>query len=370
MMMVLKRFVGLGIVLGALRVAGSPPAPPSAAPAVVALGRMAKPRAAHQATRLTDGRVLITGGCPDRGCPRFTSSAELYDPVTGAFQAAAPMRVPRASHTATLLPDGRVLVAGGCTDGHATASTEIYDPAANRWSDGPDMPQARCSQVAVRLLDGRVFLMGGGSGRLGDAASALIYDPDASRFTEVPLPSNHYLATRLADGRVLLTGGQDADGRILARADIFDPATSEVHATGSMRTPRVKHGAARLADGRVLVVGGSDRRGFAERFASTEIYDPATGRFSPGPPMLAPRHKLRDAVVALPSGAVLVAGGAPTPEVYDPRDNVFVSAAGEIGGLQMFATATLLGDGNVLVLGGYDERTQPSAAAWLLRTGG
>lgn len=179
--------------------------------------------------------------------------------------------------------------------------------------------------------------------------------------------TNHYLATALADGRVLVTGGQNPQGEILRSAEIFDPITGEFQPTGDMAVARVKHAAALMGDGRVLIIGGSDIRGYRARFTSTEIYDPATGAFSSGPDMRWGRHKLRDAVVVLPSGAVLVAGGAAHPEIFDPADQIFVPAEGELSGPQMFATSTLLPTGHVLVLGGYDDRSRSSASAWLVR---
>jgi hypothetical protein len=230
------------------------------------------------------------------------------------------------------------------------------------------MTEPRCSHVAVPLLDGRVFIMGGGGGRLGDLATAEVFDPATSTFSSVGrMRSNHYLATRLADGRVLLTGGQSDQGEILASAEIFNPETGRFETTGDMTVARVKHAAALLPDGRVLIIGGSDQRGYNKRFNSTEIYDPETGRFSPGPNLRSGRHKIRDAVAVLPSGALLVGGGAVHPEIYDPEDRVFIPVRGELSGPQMFATATVLQTGEVLILGGYDERVRPSKSVWLLQ---
>lgn len=338
------------------------------APRVVRAGEMSVERAGHQATRLKNGDVLITGGCAGRGCDRILSSVELYDPTLRAFRVVAPMSMPRAGHAALALPDGRVLVCGGWTGSSGTTGAEIYDPMTDRWSAAGDMTEPRVSQIAVTLADGRILVMGGGQGRLGNLASAEIFNPATSSFSAVgPMRTNHYLATALADGRVLVTGGQSAQGEILRSAEIFDPATDKFEPTGDLATARVKHAAALLADGRVLVVGGSDTRGYRARFSSTEIYDPETGRFTPGPELHWARHKLRDAVAVLPSGAVLVAGGAARPELFDPVKQRFVPAEGQLSGPQMFATATPLPSGDVLVLGGYDERTRPTAAAWLVQ---
>lgn len=330
------------------------------------IGDMSTERAAHQATLLTNGQVLITGGCPGQNCHPFLRSVEIFDPATRTFQLGAPMIAPRASHTATLLRDGRVLVAGGCSTNGATASAEVYEVATGRWNNVGAMTIPRCSHIAVPLVDGRIFIMGGGQGRLSDLASAELFDPRTSTF--VPLGSmheNHYLATRLADGRVLLTGGQGAHGELLRSAEIFDPASGKFQPTGDMATPRVKHAAALLSDGRVLIIGGTAGVEGA-RFNSTELYDPRTGRFSPGPSMRASRYKIRDAVAVLRSGAVLVAGGATTPEVYDPLARVFVATLGDLGNPQLFATATLLRTSEALVLGGYDQRIHSSASAWIV----
>jgi hypothetical protein len=360
---------GLGVAALAVAVVWGPARGHAAAAGyrVVRAGTMSTDRAAHQATLLESGEVLVTGGCSGDHCDRTLASAERYDPATRHFSPATPMLVPRASHAAARLPDGRVLVAGGWDGSGPTATAEVYDPRADRWTRVGDMSVPRASGIAVPLEDGRVLVVGGGQGRLGNLASAEIFDPVTSAFSPVgSAATNHYLATRLADGRVLLTGGEDADGSILATAEILDPATGAFEATGSMATARVKHAAALLPDGEVLVIGGSDTRGYAARFSTTEIYDPGTGTFSPGPDMEWGRHKIRDAVAVLPSGDVVVAGGAARPELFDHARRAFVPVDGDIGGPQMFATATTLPSGDVLVLGGYDDHTRPSAAAWLI----
>ena len=334
---------------------------------VIRIGAMSVDRAAHQATCLQDGRVLVTGGCGGNHCEAILASAELYEPSSRTFRCVASMGTARASHAAALLPDGRVLVVGGWKDTGPTASAEVYDPATDRWAAVPRMTEPRVSLIAVPLQDGRVLVMGGGEGRLPDQVTSEVFDPVSGSFTSLgSMRTNHYLATRMADGRVLLTGGQGPDEAILRSAEIFDPGSGAFVPTGDMLVPRVKHAAALLGDGRILIIGGSDQRGYRARFASTEFYDPKSGRFSAGPEMHWGRHKIRDAVAALPSGAILVAGGATHPEIFDPATESFVPVEGELSGPQMFATATLLATGNVLVLGGYDDRTQPSASAWLI----
>lgn len=338
---------------------------------VVGIGKMSVERAAHQATLLATNQVLITGGCAGQGCERILASAEVYDPTTRAFHPVPPMITPRASHGAIRLADGRVLVAGGWTGRRATAIAEVYDPATSRWVAVNDMIRPRMSPIVVPLPDGRVLVMGGDVRTGAPLASAEVFDPTTSTFSAVgPMSTSRgsHVALALADGRVLVTGGHRARGEILKSAEVFDPGTGEFHPTGDMGVPRHKHAAVLLADGRVPMVGGSDARDYRGRYKTTEFYDPETGEFSPGPNMGWGRHKIRDAVVVLPSGSVLVAGGATQPEVFHPANRVFVPVEGELNGPQMFATATRLATGQVLVLGGYDDRITSSASAWLIGT--
>lgn len=342
----------------------------SAVAPVLEIGAMAAARAVHQATVLDDGRVLITGGCSGR-CDEHLALVERFDPATRRFETLAPLLSARDSHVALSLGAGRVLVAGGWSGRRATASAELFDPAAQRFVELGPLQQARAMPSAVKLADGRVLISGGQDSDLQPLSSAELFDPAARRF--LPLAAmgraraGHSM-TLLDDGRVLVVGGRVARrGAVLRSAELFDPASGRFTPAGELRLPREKHAAVRLLDGRVLIVGGSDVGPRSQRHRSTEIYDPASGRFVAGPEMRWPRYKLPDAVVRLPSGAVLVAGGAAQPELFEPRSGRFVALDGELRGALEFATASLLPDGQVLVLGGYDEEIRSSAAAWLLR---
>lgn len=339
---------------------------------VIEVGEMSVARAAHQATPLGSGGILITGGCDDPGCENVLASAEIYDPATRSFRATVEMNTPRDAHVAVGLPDGRALAAGGWTGRGVTAGAELYDPTTGDWTPTSDMTEARMGAVAAPLPDGRVLLAGGATSGSAPLASAEIFDPATMSFsTARPMsaPRTAHAAVVLGDGRVLVTGGRSSRrGPPSRSAEIFDPATGAFEPTGEMTRPRQKHAAALLPDGRIMVVGGSDDHGWDGKHASTEIYDPETGRFSPGPEMRRARFKLRDAVVALPlspSGAVLVAGGAVRPELYHGGTGNFLRVQGASTGPRMFATATPLPTGEVLILGGYDDRVRPSASAAL-----
>lgn len=244
-------------------------------------GPMATPRLGHSLTKLRDGRVLAAGGSAidsDETVAggqtiRTAASAEIYDPATGAWQAAQPMGSPRFEHTATLLGDGRVLIVGGfgpTGDGDETAplrSTEIYDPAANAFVTSTDLTEGRANHAATQLSDDAVLVTGGSGGERGDfsLASAEIFDARAGTWTTVGAMGGTrtgHTATRLDDGRVLVAGGesvQRGSRRSLTSAEVFDfdlGATGEWRSAGDMSCPRSEHSAVLLGDGSVLVAAG------------------------------------------------------------------------------------------------------------------
>jgi Kelch motif len=250
-------------------------------------GSMTTARSYYTATLLRDGRVLVTGGGAN-GAGGGIASAELYDPRTGMFVLTGSMSTPRVSQTATLLTDGRVLVAGG-NDGTGAAgglaSAELYDPTTGRFSPTSSMNTPRENQTATLLTDGRVLVAGGAAfdanGRPmgnGPLASAELYDPHSGRFIftgSMTLLAENYTATLLADGRVLFAGGDDGSGS-LAAAEIYDSFAGTFSSIGSMAAGRVGHTATLLADGRVLIAGGqpAGNSNSGTPLASAETYLP------------------------------------------------------------------------------------------------
>jgi hypothetical protein len=323
-------------------------------------------RAAHTATGLADGRVLVTGGI--RGGEAALRSAELYDPRTGTFTRTGDMTTARSGHAAALLPDGRVLVIGGWDDKRPLSSTELYDAASGRFETSAELAMARAGVTATVLRDGRILVAGGYEGSR-TLRSAELFDPDTGRFTRtgsMRVGRASHTATLLRDGRVLVTGGDTPD-RVLRSAELYDPRTGRFTATGSLTVRRHKHAAARLTDGRVLVLGGSDERDWDGRYASAELFRPSTGRFARTGPLSGVRFKLADAVVTLPGGRVIVAGALPLVELYEARLGRFVAVARRTDAGRYLQTATLLRDGTVLIAGGYDRAIRPTARAWRYR---
>jgi hypothetical protein len=329
-------------------------------------------RAVHTATTLADGRVLVVGGCTTDGCELDATEgvvAELYDPEARRFERTSSLNEWRDDHTATLLRDGRVLVAGGWSVGAVLASSELFDPRAGTFAVGPAMGSRRAGMTATLLRDGRVLIAGGFTDNRPTVALADVFVPAENRFRPVgPMrqPRGAHAAARLADGRVLVIGGLSRGG-VVATSELFDPRTGRFARGPAMRVPRYKAAAVTLSDGRVLVVGGSADSEGERSYRSTEIYEPKRNRFVPGPLMQRARYKIRDAVVLLPGGDVLVAGGAPVPEVWRRSSGRFGPVAGTLGRTRLFATASSLGSRGVLLTGGYDLGISPTAQAWLYR---
>ena len=320
------------------------------------------PRAVHTATALPDGRVLVAGGCVDPGCETATATTELYVPAKRRFVPGPRLSRPRVGHAAAALRDGSVLVVGGWSGRTPTATAERR--VGVRFVPTGAMGSPRGGFTATRLRDGRVLVVGGTDGSR-TLATAELYDPTTGRFTatgNLHEGRSAHSATLLRDGRVLVVGGSDGDS-VRATAEVFDPASGSFEPAGTLRAPRHKHAAVLLRDGRVLVVGGSDARDFGGRYRASELWSPATRRFAPAPALRERRFKLPDAVVRLASGDVIVAGGGDTVERYRPGGRFLRD--GEIGRPFMFATATVLRDGRVLVAGGYDDSIAPTDGAWL-----
>lgn len=336
---------------------------------------LGKSRAAHTATRLADGKVLITGGMQRNGV--FYDEAEIFDPETNRFaKVRARMAAPRVSHTATPLADGRVLIVGGWSDRTGpTRSAEIFDPRTQRFAPAGQTHLARSGHTATSLADGRVLVAGGYDGDQNlDAAE--IFDPEKNSFHPVGKmrrKRNVHSAVRLKDGRILLTGGETSKrGPVAAKAEIFDPETDEfLSVKAEMNAARYKHDSVLLADGSVLIFGGSDERDARGKLKSAEIFNPVQQTFTPTESMNAARFKIGQTAVLLPDGRVLIGGGGAKAELFDPRTRSFTQISGGPGTALHYATVTLLADGRALIVGGYEfiRGGEPTSTnqAWIYR---
>jgi hypothetical protein len=335
-----------------------------------ATGNMTAPRTHFTATVLADGRVLIAGGYNWIGgaVRPFQSSAELYDPRTGTFSATGNMTAPRSGHTAILLSDGKVFIAGGRTNANTgtdadyfatLASAEIYDPGTGTFSATGEMSTARWGSTATLLNNGRVLFAGGLTGDVNSyfRAAAELYDPatGTSAATGNMISESADTATLLVNGKVLFT-------RAIPSAYLYDPSTNTFSGTGQHEY-HTGPTATLLTNGRVLIAGGSEE---AEDSLSplAELYDPDSGTFARTGALMAARQG--HSATLLPDGTVLFAGGFPNnAEIYDPIKGTYTTIGGLLAERYMSHTATLLNDGRILIAGGIDRRSRILSSAEL-----
>jgi hypothetical protein len=316
--------------------------------------------ATHTATLLNDGRVLVAGGAGPRPgifpYPGLVGS-ELYNPAMGDWTVTGSLNDGRLLHTATLLRDGRVLVTGGWpdhTDQGPLSSAELYNPATGNWTRTIGMHEGRVDHTATLLSNGKVLVVGS---LRGDPNSAEFYDPAAAnwRFTgSTTTPRfGYHTATLLPNKMVLVAGGYDGINHICANAELYDPATGTWTATGSLATARQDHTSTLLANGKVLVAGGTNFDNGI--LASAELYDPATGNWTPTGSLNVARWE--HTATLLCNGKVLVAGGVnressvASAEIYDPATGTW-TVTGSLNNARALHSATVLFGGFVLVAGG------------------
>jgi hypothetical protein len=327
---------------------------------------------------LGDGSVLVAGGADAAAAP--LARAARYHPDTGTWTATGALHTARRLHTMTLLSDGKVLVAGGTGVGGAQfpppalAAAEVYDPTAGTWTGTGNLHTARFGHSAALLADGSVLVAGGSAVRSGQSLTALRsaerWDPGTGTWTEVgPMTDARtgHPAVVLGTGKVLVAGGSVPTGRdtdaALAFCELYDPATGSWAPTGSLTVPRARHQATPVGTA-VLVTGGTapgpGGDGTFDPFARTsaELFNPATGAWTAAQPMPAGRELHR--AIPLGAGRVLLAGGTDgvrnavgyeSALVYDSAGGIWSPAAGLATGRWSFA-AVALADGRVVVTGG------------------
>lgn len=282
-----------------------------------ATGSMSTARAYYVATLLQDGRVLIAGGCTNVTCYAATATAEVFDPASGVWQPTGNMSTIRYHFTGTLLQNGNVLAVGGCNQAGPCTSpartTEVYSPATGVWSLSGSLSLGRDSHTATLMTDGRVLIAGGFS-FVGTEPRAEMYDPATgaiSQMANMKIGRANHSATLLTNGKVLIAAGVvgRTDYRTGNTSEVYDPVANKWTLVGNLNNRRGEQPAVVLPNGKVLVAGGvafAPGRN-ANVLASAELFDATTSTWSLTGRMTAPRDE--HGMVLLSNGTVLAVGG-------------------------------------------------------------
>jgi len=340
-------------------------------------GSMRTARASHTATVLPNGLVLVAGGTGDANTA--LASSELYNSASGTWSSTADLNTARVSARAVLLSNGRVLVMGGCivSDclGSTTKTAEIYTPSTGKWTVTGSMLKARAEFVAVLLPNGKVLVAGGctsydANGCLAVTTAAELYNPSTGVWRSTGALRAARMAmtgTALTTGKVLIAGGQTAASDALSSSELYNEATGTFSLTGKLITPRSGHTATLLKSGLVLMAGGEDVNGIS--LSKAELYNPTTGVYAATANM--PSKRQEHIAVLLFTGSVLVVGGnnvnltTTTPlascATYNPSTGGWTTAS-TMKNARADHTATLLHNGHVLAAGGDNNSGELSSA--------
>lgn len=335
-------------------------------------GTTATQHEGHTATLLNDGTVLVAGGGPS-GDPG--TAVEIYDPAANSWVAGPPMATPRTGHTAVRLDDGRVLVIGGMNAGRdapdtPVASGELYDPATHSWSTAGSMAQARFQPTATVLPDGRVLVTGGYAGAGQVTATAELFDPLGGRWSPaapMATPRTEHVALLLHNGKVLVAGGvatgDNPDGS-LASAELYDFAGNRWDAAAKMPAGHAGPVAAVLRNGDALVAGGVDYQGgFGMAVQAVDLYQPARNAWVASTPLRVARGLAGGALLG--NGYLLVGGGTgirtglqadSTGEIFDPATRHW-SMVARLPDPRIGETITALRENQALLVGGSRQQT-------------
>jgi Bacterial Ig-like domain (group 2)/Galactose oxidase, central domain/Kelch motif len=332
----------------------------------ISTGSLNTARAYHTATLLNNGMVLVAGGYLGTAL----TDVELYNPATGIFAATGSLNTARYQHTATLLNNGIVLITGGqgsnSSDAGILASAELYNPATGTFTTTGSLNTARVDHTATLLNNGMVLIAGGVNTNGTYVSSAELYNPSTGTFSVTSSLNEArilHTATLLNNGMVLITGGYN-NGSYLSSAELYNPSTQTFTLTGSLNIARRTHTATLLNNGMVLIGSGQGSNGY---LASAELYNPSTEIFTLTGSLNVARAY--HTATLLNNGMVLITGGynngsyLSSAELYNPLNATF-TVTNSLNNARFIHTATLLNNGMVLIVGG-ENSGGPLASAEL-----
>jgi N-acetylneuraminic acid mutarotase len=345
-------------------------------PSWTTTGSMSTPRSGHTATFLPNGKVLVAGG--SNGVS-YLNSAEVYNLKTGTWATTRSMSTARIYHTATLLPNGKVLVAGGSNFGangiSYLSSAELYDPTSSTWSTVGFMSTDRIRHTATLLSNGKVLVTGGFNNSTSYLSSTELYNPQTRAWRStgsMKIARDFHTATLLSNGKVLVAGGSDGSSA-LSSAELYNPTSGTWNPTGFLNIARYSHTATFLSNGQVLVAGGVavNGNGLGNALSSTELYNPTSGTWNPTGFLNIARYS--HTATFLSNSQVLVAGGSDGSlitsgaELYEISTGTW-SITAPMSTERYLHTATLLSNGALLVVGGENGNVLSSAELYSLST--
>ncbi len=338
-------------------------------------GSMNVGRVEHTATLLNNGKVLVAGGMNFDSSGQWLNSAELYDPATGTWTFTGNMLTPRANATATLLKNGKVLIADGGNKNGAVKTAELYDPATETWAATGSMNHIRGGHQATLLLDGRVLITGGDTQYQGTAE---LYDPNTEIWSDVSptlITRYHQAAVLLDDGRVLIANGRAFNnannplGTDTNTSEIYTPSTGTGELgywtmSGNTLIAGTHSQLILLPSRKVLWIAGTQ---FGITITDTMLYDIPSEVWSQGPTMNTSHE--RGTLIRLLDGRIVAIGGwgsAHSVEIYDPdpcASKSWLKLPSPQTERGAYHTATLLPNGTVLVAGGHGSYGGGSTAS-------
>ncbi len=341
-------------------------------------GSMKAARYSHSATQLPNGKVLVAGG---RTVNISTlSSAELYNPATGTWTMTGSMLTGRLLHAATLLPNGKVIVVGGINkSGADTSNPELYDPISGKWTKSGAVPNAASGTNfrTVLLSDSKLLAIWVVPNPL--RSKAALYDSANNTWTATgAMLATVYspTLTLLPSGEVLAAGGAVTGSISSSNAELYDPATGLWTKTGSLNAGRFYHATIVLPDGKVLTAGGSQNT--STSLSTSEIYNPEVGTWSPAAAL--PLELTFSNAVMLSNGRILFSclyNEIDGLILYNPITDLFDHTQADCIKPRLINTITLLPNGKVLIAGGtkngdynyvYSERAISSAELYTPRS--